>query len=136
MFTGDLEAKGERLLIDHTPESELASTVLKAPHHGSRTSSSPPFVEAVRPRVVVLSLGYRNRFHFPAPIVVERYQDEGALVLRTDHSGAVSIDFTRPAMVVRTYDQGAMEITPLVPTIMARKGRGDARFGARPRGHR
>jgi competence protein ComEC len=132
MFTGDLEAKGERLLIDHTPESEIASTVLKAPHHGSRTSSSPPFVEAVRPRVVVLSLGYRNRFHFPAPRVVERYRREGALVLRTDRSGAVSVDFTSPTIRVRTYDQGSMKITPLARRVVARSERLDAPDAARP----
>lgn len=132
MFTGDLEARGERLLIDHTPESELASTVLKAPHHGSRTSSSPPFVEAVRPRVVVLSLGYRNRFHFPAPIVVDRYREQGALVLRTDRNGAVSVDFRRPMISVRTYDQGPMKIAPFAPRTVARNEAARSPHSARP----
>jgi competence protein ComEC len=60
MFTGDIEAAGERALLARTPAAALAATVLKAPHHGSRTSSSSAFVAAVRPQVVVLSLGYRN----------------------------------------------------------------------------
>jgi competence protein ComEC len=67
--------------------------VLKAPHHGSRTSSSVAFVAAVRPQIVLLSLGYRNPFGFPAPEVVDRYAAAGARVFRTDRSGAVSVDF-------------------------------------------
>ena len=73
LFTGDIEAAGERALLARTPAAMLAATVLKVPHHGSRTSSSGAFVAAVRPQVAVLSLGYRNPFGFPAPEVVERY---------------------------------------------------------------
>ncbi len=120
MFTGDLEAEGERMLLEHTPESELASTVLKAPHHGSRTSSSAPFVEAVRPRVTVLSLGHHNRFHFPAPEVVERYRESGALVLRTDRDGAVSVDLARPSIRLRTYNGGAVRLPAAPPPTEAR----------------
>ncbi|HZO83188.1 MAG TPA: ComEC/Rec2 family competence protein [Candidatus Binataceae bacterium] len=120
MFTGDLEAEGERTLLAHVPESELASTVLKAPHHGSRTSSSAPFVEAVHPRVTVVSLGYRNRFHFPAPEVVERYRESGALVLRTDMDGAVSIEFAPDSIGVRTYNGGAINLPPAPPAVIAR----------------
>jgi competence protein ComEC len=94
LFTGDIEAAGERALLARTPAAMLAATVLKAPHHGSRTSSSSAFVAAVRPQVVVLSLGYRNRFGFPNPEVVERYVEARARVFRTDRSGAVSVNFS------------------------------------------
>ncbi|MGH7914615.1 MAG: DNA internalization-related competence protein ComEC/Rec2, partial [Candidatus Binataceae bacterium] len=94
LFTGDIEAAGERALLAHTPAAMLAATVLKVPHHGSRTSSSAAFIAAVRPQVAVLSLGYRNRFGFPAAAVVDRYLEAGARVFRTDHSGAVSVDFS------------------------------------------
>jgi competence protein ComEC len=108
LFTGDIEAVGERALLARTPAAMLAATVLKAPHHGSRTSSSSSFVAAVRPQVVVLSLGYRNRFGFPATEVVDRYLAAGARVFRTDRSGAVSVDFSegraaRP-ILVRAYN--------------------------------
>jgi competence protein ComEC len=111
MFTGDIEAAGERALLARIPAAALAATVLKAPHHGSRTSSSSAFVAAVRPQVAVLSLGYRNRFGFPAPEVVDRYEAAGARVFRTDRSGAVSVDFSqaraeRP-IVVQAYDPKA-----------------------------
>jgi competence protein ComEC len=95
LFTGDIEAAGERALLARIPPAMLAATVLKAPHHGGRTSSSSAFIAAVRPQVVVLSLGYRNRFGFPAPEVVDRYIAAGARVFRTDRSGAVSVDFSR-----------------------------------------
>jgi competence protein ComEC len=108
IFTGDIEAAGERALLARTPAAVIAATVLKAPHHGSRTSSSNAFVAAVRPQVVVLSLGYRNPFGFPAPEVVERYLAAGARVFRTDRSGAVSVDFSRTRtagpIAVRTYN--------------------------------
>jgi competence protein ComEC len=94
LFTGDIEAAAEQALLARTPPAMLAATVLKAPHHGSRTSSSSAFIAAVRPQVAVLSLGYRNRFGFPAPEVVDRYLAAGARVFRTDRSGAVSVDFS------------------------------------------
>jgi competence protein ComEC len=104
LFTGDIEAAGERVLLARTPPSSLAATVLKAPHHGSRTSSSGAFIAAVRPQVAVLSLGYRNHFGFPAAEVVDRYLATGARVLRTDRSGAVSVDLDERPLVVRTFN--------------------------------
>ncbi len=111
LFTGDIEAAGERALLARTPAAMLAATVLKVPHHGSRTSSSSAFVAAVRPQVAVLSLGYRNPFGFPAPEVVERYIAVGARVFRTDRSGAVSVDFRegspQPPITLRAYNAEA-----------------------------
>ena len=65
--------------------------MLKVPHHGSRTSSSPELVDAVAPALAVISLGWRNQFHFPAPEVVARYAARGTRVLRTDRDGAISV---------------------------------------------
>jgi competence protein ComEC len=104
LFAGDLEAAGERTLLAHAPPAMLAATVLKAPHHGSRTSSSAAFIAAVRPQVAILSLGYRNHFNFPAPEVVERYVAAGAHVFRTDRSGAVSVDLGKLPLVVHTFN--------------------------------
>jgi competence protein ComEC len=89
LFTGDLESKGEQLLIQR--DLPLHNTVLKVPHHGSITSSSPRFVKAVSPSFAVISDGYDNRYHFPAGAVVARYRSDGATVLRTDQMGAVGI---------------------------------------------
>jgi competence protein ComEC len=105
LFTGDIEAAAERALLARTPPAMLAATVLKAPHHGSHTSSSGAFVAAVRPQVAVISLGYRNSFGFPAPEVVARYLAAGARVLRTDQSGAVSVGLEAGApMLLQAYN--------------------------------
>jgi competence protein ComEC len=104
LFTGDLESAGERAILARG--GDLNATVLKVPHHGSATSSTAAFVEAVRPKVAVISDGYLNNFHFPADAVVQRYLDEGAIVMRTDQAGAVMVDATRDAMSVRTFRGG------------------------------
>ncbi len=89
LFTGDIEATGEYALL--AANGTLSSEILKVPHHGSRTSSSKAFVEAATPRVAVASLGYHNRFAFPAPEVVQRYVQQGSQFLRTDQAGAVTV---------------------------------------------
>jgi competence protein ComEC len=89
LFTGDIEAEGEHILL--SANGTLASEIVKVPHHGSRTSSSEAFVTAVAPRVAVASLGYHNRFAFPAAEVVQRYAEQGSQFLRTDQAGAVTV---------------------------------------------
>ena len=92
LFAGDLEADGEGELVGRRDAGQaVAADVLKVPHHGSRTSSSPELVDAVAPALAVMSLGWRNQFHFPAPEVVARYQARGARVLRTDRDGAITV---------------------------------------------
>jgi competence protein ComEC len=101
LFTGDLESAGERAIVANG--GKLHATMLKVPHHGSATSSTAAFVAAVHPEAAVISDGYLNNFHFPAEAVVQRYVDEGAIVMRTDRDGAVMVDATANAMTVRTF---------------------------------
>ena len=101
LFTGDLEARGEAELI--ATGADLRATILKVPHHGSHTSSSEALLEAVHPAIAVISDGYLNRFHFPAPEVLERYEGEGAAVLRTDVGGAVSAEAGADGLRVWTF---------------------------------
>jgi competence protein ComEC len=104
LFPGDLEAAGEASLLAHTPAVWLKSDVVKAPHHGSRTSSSPAFVEATAPAHVIMSCGVNNRFRFPAPEVLRRWQERGASVLRTDQDGAVAVTLSPTGrLVVRAF---------------------------------
>jgi competence protein ComEC len=87
LLPGDIEADVERrLAADGAP---LEATVLKAPHHGSKTSSCEPFLEAVDPQVAVVSVGADNRFGHPASEVLARYAERGIPVLRTDELGTV-----------------------------------------------
>ena len=92
LFAGDLEADGEGELCGRRALGQtVRSDVLKVPHHGSRTSSSDELLQAVEPALAVISLGWRNQFHFPAPEVLARYAAHGARTLRTDRDGAVTV---------------------------------------------
>jgi competence protein ComEC len=88
LFTGDIERPAEAELV-RTEADRLASTILKVPHHGSRTSSTPAFLDAVHPSEAVISVGAYNPYHHPSSPVLETYEDRGVDVLRTDQSGEV-----------------------------------------------
>jgi competence protein ComEC len=90
LFPGDLEAEGERALLE-AHGGEVRSTLLKAPHHGSRTSSSPAFLDAVAPEIAIVSAGSNNRFGFPHQAVLERYRERNVELWRTDRDGAVTV---------------------------------------------
>jgi competence protein ComEC len=103
LLPGDAEAnEGSEL-----PPAPAA--ILKAPHHGSRTSSTPAFVRATAPAVVVISSGRMNRFGHPHPEVVERYRRLGARVYRTDQDGAVSVATDGLRVWVRTFERGSWQ---------------------------
>lgn len=87
LLPGDIEAEVEQRLV--RSGAELASVVLKAPHHGSDTSSSAAFLEAAAPQVVVISVGRDNPFGHPSPQVLERLA--GFTTLRTDERGSVEV---------------------------------------------
>jgi competence protein ComEC len=87
LLTGDIEAAQEAELLARAGPS-LRSEVLVVPHHGSRTSSTPAFVETVAPRVAVVQAAYRSRFGHPVPEVVGRYEAQGATLVRSDRCGA------------------------------------------------
>ena len=89
LFTGDIGKKAESRLI--AAGQDLRSEILKVPHHGSRTSSSVPFLDAVQPRCAIVSLGQGNRYQFPHADVVARYQGRGCPMFRTDVSGAITL---------------------------------------------
>ncbi len=87
LITGDIEAPQEAALLRRSGPA-LASTVLVVPHHGSRTSSTADFLDAVQPQVAVVQAGYRSRFGHPAADVLARYAERGIEVVRTDRCGA------------------------------------------------
>jgi competence protein ComEC len=87
-FAGDVEQEAESVLAARASPVDL----VKVPHHGSRTSSTAALVEALRPRLAVISVGERNRWGFPNGAVVERWRTAGARVVRTDRDGAVTVE--------------------------------------------
>ena len=92
LLPGDIEAIQESELVHSIPE-KLRSTVLLAPHHGSGTSSTVEFLEAVRPSLALFQVGYRNRYRHPKAEVFARYGDLGIDRLRTDVTGAITLRF-------------------------------------------
>jgi competence protein ComEC len=92
LLGGDIEAPQEAMLVDAMPH-KLQATVLLAPHHGSGTSSTPDFLDAVAPKIAVFQVGYRNRYRHPKPQVEARYTERGIQRLRSDQDGAVRLDF-------------------------------------------
>lgn len=87
LLTGDIEAEQEQRLV-LGDAAALRSSVLVVPHHGSQTSSSSGFLDAVAPQWAVLQAGYRNRYGHPAPSVLARYAEHGIPVIRSDDCGA------------------------------------------------
>jgi competence protein ComEC len=95
LLEGDAEKAVERRIASLHPEH---ADLLKVGHHGSATSTTPEFLDAVHPAYAVISVGYRNSFGLPKPSVIERLQASGVHVYRTDLNGAVSFYLTRQSV--------------------------------------
>lgn len=88
-FSGDLEIEGEKKLV--ASGLDLQADVLKAGHHGSRTSSSEPFLNLVRPKVALISCGVKNKFKHPHPETIQHFQEHGIQIFRTDINGRIEV---------------------------------------------
>jgi competence protein ComEC len=102
LFTGDLEKEQEARLLEKAPDA-LQSTVLKVGHHGSKTSTSAPFLAAVAPRWAVVDVGAGNRFGHPAQETLDALAEAGAETYRTDKDGAIVFRTDGNSMKVETY---------------------------------
>ncbi|MBN2058884.1 MAG: MBL fold metallo-hydrolase, partial [Deltaproteobacteria bacterium] len=89
LFPGDIEKEGEEALLSNA--AALKSDILLVPHHGSKGSSTMPFLKAVSPEICVISSGSGNRFGFPHKETMERLGETGARIMRVDESGAIRI---------------------------------------------
>ena len=96
LLAGDIEVAQELALV----QSGLAPVdVLLVPHHGSKTSSSLPFLQALQPRLALVQAGYRNRFGHPAESVVARYRGEGIALIESSRCGAATWRSNAPDQV-------------------------------------
>jgi competence protein ComEC len=89
ILPGDIEKFAENVLL-RGDVNQLKGSVLIAPHHGSKTSSTPAFLDAVRPHYVIYSTGYLNRYHLPHPAIVDRYQQANVIALNTVDTGTIT----------------------------------------------
>ena len=101
LLTGDIGRDVEQALI---PTLDLLPiVVLKSPHHGSGTSSSKDFVEAIKPKVVVISCGRGNPYGHPVPYVLDRYRAVNAEIFRTDQEGQIELVTDGQGLVATTF---------------------------------
>lgn len=111
LLTGDIEKQTEAALLrselsvsgDLSDLNELQSDVLVAPHHGSKTSSTEDFIDAVAPKLVLFPAGFANRYGFPKTTVVERYRRREIRSLTTGTEGQISVIFQQSELEVKTY---------------------------------
>jgi competence protein ComEC len=104
LLTGDIGKEAEERIL--RKGYLLKSDVLKIPHHGSSSSSSPLFLERVKPTYAILSVGERNIGRLPHPEVLKRYQQLGSRILRTDKDGAITVMTDGEKMEVKTFLKG------------------------------
>jgi competence protein ComEC len=102
LLTGDIDRAAEQALLD-TPLA-VPTDWLQAPHHGSRSSSSWPFVQRLAPTSVLISRGRGNAFGHPHPSVMERYQAMGSRIYDSAEQGAVRLQLGafEPPVVARS----------------------------------
>lgn len=90
LLTGDLEEENEQELIDRYGVN-LGTQVLKVSHHGSANTSSNKFLELVDPEIALISVGKDNRYNHPHQATLERLQQQGARIFRTDQDGTIVV---------------------------------------------
>jgi competence protein ComEC len=109
VFTGDIGREVEQQIASSFERVPIR--ILKVPHHGSATSSSVEFLDALRPDIAVVSAGRGNPFGHPAPAVLERYRNAGAALYRTDQDGAVLIETDGTTVRVKTFTNRRLTLT-------------------------
>ena len=103
LFPGDIERETEDDLARRAHLEPV--DVLLVPHHGSRTSSSIPFLQRLKPQIAIFSVGFDNRFHLPAPQIRQRYDELGIRTYRTDLDGAITVTTDGREIKVETFNQ-------------------------------
>ena len=103
LLTGDIEALREQSLLQFS--ANLDADILLVPHHGSRTSSTADFINAVTPQLAIFTAGFANQYGFPKADVIERYQQHDIAILKTGHVGQISISFSTTGYKIATYRQ-------------------------------
>ncbi len=118
LLPGDAEKQAEEHILDETSDDSLRADVLKAGHHGSKNSTMPEFLKKVQPRVVIISAGENNPYGHPSPELLERLQQAGVRILRTDQDGAVHALTNGESLEVSCY-VSCTETAKLTPSRAA-----------------
>jgi competence protein ComEC len=103
LLPGDAEKEAEREMLAENRQDELQAEVLKIGHHGSKNSTTPEFLAAVKPRLAIISVGENNAYGHPNAELLERLASAGVRVLRTDRDGAVHTLMDSKGLEVRCF---------------------------------
>ena len=114
ILPGDIGREGERAIVPRLERGRL--TILKAPHHGSASSSTAELLDALRPAAVIFSCGRDNRFGHPHPAVVQRYRAQGAAIFSTAEDGAVFVESDGATARVSGWTGRVAELRRLTPS--------------------
>jgi competence protein ComEC len=113
VLPGDIGKEGERAILPRLEQGRLV--ILKAPHHGSATSSSQELLDRLRPKAVIVSCGRNNRFGHPHPTVLERYRTMGSAIFSTAEDGAVFVETDGQRVDIRGWEGRQISIERLPP---------------------
>jgi competence protein ComEC len=102
LFPGDIQSQGEGILVSNAG-AKLKSDVLLVPHHGSKFSSTMPFLNMVNPKIAVISCGKGNSFGFPNKETVQRLNETGNDIIRIDESGAVRFEVSLDGLEIKKF---------------------------------
>jgi competence protein ComEC len=100
MVSGDLTEEDELEMVKHYRNTDvLKCDILKVAHHGSKTSSSEAFLDAADPDIAVISVGLNNLYGHPHAVTLQRLEEKGIPIYRTDLNGAVGIDIRKGRVI-------------------------------------
>lgn len=92
LFTGDIEEIAEKTILEkYKNTNELKSTILKVPHHGSKTSSTEDFLNKIKPQIALIGVGRNNKFGHPSEVTIQKLEQINTKILRTDSMGEIVI---------------------------------------------
>lgn len=96
LFTGDIEAEAEKILIQRNKETNyLQADVLKVAHHGSRTSTTEEFLRMVNPKICLIGVGKNNMYGHPSNEVIDRLNGANVKIFRTDNEGEITLEVNK-----------------------------------------
>ena len=98
LFTGDIEKLAEQQILK-TEKAEIRADILKVAHHGSKTSSIPEFIKAVRPKIALIGVGKENSFGHPSEKTLKTLENSNTKIYRTDISGEICIKYTKKGKI-------------------------------------
>jgi competence protein ComEC len=109
LLPADIEKESELAIVSRY-NNELKSSILVAPHHGSKTSSSETFLQAVSPELVLIPAGWMNRYHHPSKEVVSRMADRGIAQVSTGECGAIDVNVRQEGVIIETFRHKSRKI--------------------------